>query len=274
VTSTSTADWSVTGEHDGLIRAVYGDWTILCASERRQYLDLIPRLAGEMDLAVVKEFGKSYRNHVALIKPLGESIVFKLSRRERFIFLKHLRTLIKDSEAVETLRTTRRLRRAGLENVYSPFLAMEKRRWKMIDTTILLYDYVDGPNCAEYGEGSLPLVVEALKKCHAMGCRHSDAAPKNFIIHDGLVTMIDSRFKRNVLGRFGEYSDFMQLEQELPAIVKYCGYDRHSLSYISARTYRLVKRNRIVRLIKGLKRRQRGRRFESEQAVLEKRHAG
>ena len=269
-----SADWKVIGERDGLICAAYGDWTILCAPERRQYLDLIPRLAGEMDFTVVKEFGKTYRNHVGIITPMGENVVFKLSRRERFIFLKHLRTLIRDSEAFQTLKNVRRLRRAWLENTYNPFLAMERRRWKMIDTTILLYDYVDGPDCAEYGEKSFPLVVEALRKCHAMGCRHSDASPKNFIIHDGRVTMIDSRFKRNVLGRFGEYCDFMQLEQQLPAIGKYCTYDRHSLPYIAALAYRLVKRNRIVRLIKDMKRRRRGSRFELQQAALEKRNAG
>jgi len=263
------ADLRIIAERDGLIRAVYEDWTILCASERRQYLDLVSQLAHGTYPAPVKEFTKTYRSHVVLIAPKGEKIIFKLSRRERFIFLRHLRTLIKDSEAFETLRSTRRLHKMGLLEIYNPFLAMEKRRWNMIEATILLYDYVEGPDCAEYGEASVPLVVKALKKCHAMGCRHSDATPKNFIIHDGQVKMIDSRFKRNVLGRFGEYCDFMRLEEKLPAVGKYLAFDRGSPPYVAARIYRLVKRDRTVRLIKEMKRNWRSRRFESQQEIHE-----
>ncbi|HBA83220.1 MAG TPA: hypothetical protein DCZ95_03910 [Verrucomicrobia bacterium] len=262
----SPSDYRIVAEQDGLIQATYKDWVVLCTADRRRYLDWIARLIAQKNLHPLKEFKKSYRDQVALIEPMNERVIYKVSRRERFILQKHLMTFFKDSEAFATLKSARRLQQKGMKEIYHPFMALEKRRWNMVQETILLYDYVEGQDCIEYGEKSFPWVIEALKKCHAMGCRHSDAKPRNFIVQNDRVLMIDSRFKRNVMGRFGEYCDFITLVDNLPEVGKYIKFNKRNLPYLAAKTYRVIKQNNNVRRFKQALRAKRSRRFELEQS--------
>ena len=257
---------NLTGEKEGLLHAVYQDWAILCAPEQKAYLDLVPRFAEQKELNPIQEIKNSYRSQLFLIEPLGQKVVFKLSRRERYIMQKHIISLLKDSEAFATLKRAHELREKGLKEIYHPFLAMERRRHGMIEETILLYDYVDGPNIENcQREDILRQVVDALQKCHALGCRHSDAVSKNFIIHEGRICVIDSRFKHNYLGRFGEYLDFLTLEEQIPVIGDYYEHNRLSVPFIAAKTYRAIKQSKGVRRFKQALRARRKRRFETHQ---------
>jgi len=159
------------------------------------------------------------------------------------------------------LKRAIRLRRAGIHEVYQPILAIERRVHGMVRETFFLYSFVDGVDCAHCDERLLPMVLDALRKIHRAGCRHADAKPENFLVENGRIVMIDSRFKRNILGRVGELFDFITLEDNLPAARRFNQFNRRSPAYLIPRIYRTIKLNKTVRRFKRMLRDRRARIF-------------
>lgn len=256
-------DLAVRGEANGIIEATCGPWKALCSAESRELLPLIPQIIEFRDLKVLKVYRRSYRGTVLLIHALEQKLILKHSRRERASLQKRLLSLFKDSEALTTLKNTVRLHRMGMREAFRPILAIEKRAYGMIEESVLLYEYVEGKHFPKSDTQALLLVVEALKKCHRAGSLHTDAKLENFLLTASGIVMIDSSFKRNLLGRFGELNNFVVLERTVPAIRQFTDYGRRSLAYRIVRGYQAVKTNRVVRGFNRFLRARRARRYDS-----------
>lgn len=82
----------------------------------------------------------------------------------------------------------------------------------------LVYEYLEGrkPKIEE-----TDLVVKKLKEIHSLGYLHGDSHLANFLINNGEIYIIDSKFQKNKYGKFGEIFEMMYLEKSLNTKINY-----------------------------------------------------
>lgn len=82
----------------------------------------------------------------------------------------------------------------------------------------LVYEYLEGrkPKMEE-----VDLVVKELEKIHSLGYLHGDSHLANFLINNGKIYIIDSKFQKNKYGKFGEIFEMMYLEKSLSIKINY-----------------------------------------------------
>lgn len=82
----------------------------------------------------------------------------------------------------------------------------------------LVYEYLEGrkPKIEE-----TDLVVKKLKEIHFLGYLHGDSHLANFLINNGEIYIIDSKFQKNKYGKFGEIFEMMYLEKSLNTKINY-----------------------------------------------------
>lgn len=89
----------------------------------------------------------------------------------------------------------------------------------------LVYEYLEG---RKPKDEDLENILKELKKIHSLGYLHGDSHLANFIVSEDEVYIIDSKFKKNKYGKFGEIFEIMYLEDSLG---KKIDYDRESFYY-------------------------------------------
>lgn len=139
------------------------------------------------------------------------------------------------SKALMTYRNLLKLRGRGFKRVFDIHFVVEKKRGVSIEKTYILMEYIEGhpPTTVEEYER----VMEAIRELHSLGCYHGDCKPKNFIIREGEVYLIDSKFKRGWSLSLGKCKDVLRLQrrtkENLPIKKYFKGY-RFSPAYYLA----------------------------------------
>lgn len=64
-------------------------------------------------------------------------------------------------------------------------------------------------------------MVKKLKEIHSLGYLHGDSHLANFLINNGEIYIIDSKFQKNKYGKFGEIFEMMYLEKSLNTKINY-----------------------------------------------------
>lgn len=166
---------------------------------------------------------------VKLIEAEGKKYILKRERGRGAVD-----TLV-GSKAVMTYRNLLKLRKRGFNKVFDIHFVAERRRGVVVEETYILMEYIEGDlpkTVAEYER-----VMEAIRELHSLGCYHGDCKPKNFIIREGEVFLIDSKFKRGWSLSLGKCKDVLRLQrrtrENLP-INKYFKEYRFSPAYYLA----------------------------------------
>ena len=139
------------------------------------------------------------------------------------------------SKAVMSYRNLLKLRERGFTKVFDIHFVAEKRRGMSVEETYILMEYIEGdlPRTIDAYER----VMEAIKELHSLGCYHGDCKPKNFIIRDGEVFLIDSKFKRSYSLSLGKCKDVVRLqrrtEETLPIKKHFKGYRLSPAYYLA-----------------------------------------
>lgn len=93
----------------------------------------------------------------------------------------------------------------------------------------LVYEFIEGDKA---DKENINFIVDELVKIHSLGYLHGDSHIDNFLIDNkNKVYIIDSKFKKNIYGKFGEIFEFMYLEDSLNIDIS---YDKNSFYYKAA----------------------------------------
>ncbi|MGL6098575.1 MAG: lipopolysaccharide core heptose(II) kinase RfaY, partial [Fusobacteriaceae bacterium] len=107
------------------------------------------------------------RSLVLKIELKSENYILKSPINEGKRFLKRIKTLIKKSEVLRTLENINSLRNKGLKELYTPYLAIEKRKYGLIEESYVLTEYIDGKiikKFTDFSDNEKKELVKTLEK--------------------------------------------------------------------------------------------------------------
>ncbi|MGL4671549.1 MAG: lipopolysaccharide core heptose(II) kinase RfaY [Cetobacterium sp.] len=174
------------------------------------------------------------RSLVLKIKWKNKSHILKSPLNESRRFLKKVKTLFKKSEVLTTLINIDFLRKNGLEELYIPYLAIEKRKNGMIEESYIVTEFIEGKVIKNYIDFKLfekEVIVRALEKVHKKGIYHGDANHGNFIFTDFGLRIIDTTGKKECFSNYKKNYDFITLDDCIKDVERFHEYKKYELSY-------------------------------------------
>lgn len=207
------------------------------------------------DFKNIKIIKDTKRNYVALIEVDGKKYIYKEPRNEFRIPQRKFMSAFKDGEALTTLKNIHRLIYGENLNYFADvYLAINKRRNRMIESSILIMEYVEGRVDYEF----IDKEIQVLKSIHEKGVYHGDFNPGNFLVtEDGHIKVIDTQGKSMYFGKYRAHYDMLTMQIDSYNNMKY-PYEK-DIWYYLALGMKKLKRIKLVEEIKGYKKKLRDR---------------
>lgn len=203
----------------------------------------------DKEVKKLKDIKNTKRNYVALIENDGIKYILKEPRNEFRIPQRKIMTIFKNGEALNTLiNVTKLIEEEKVLEYVRPFLAITKRKNKMITYSTLILEYSSGVSNRKY----LNKFIEKMKEIHSLGYYHGDFNPSNFLIEDNeKIRIIDTQGKRMRFSKFGAHYDMLTMKIGSYSEMKY-PYNK-DFSYYLALSIKKFKKLKIVKDIKNKK---------------------
>ena len=192
----------------------------------------------------------SKRNYVSEIEIEGNNFIIKEPRNEYIIPQRKIMTLFKKGEAVSTLININRLIDEYRFKEYArPFLAIVRRKNKMINYSLLLMEKIEGKK----EEENLDILIELIKKIHKKGFYHGDFNPSNFLNSNGKIFILDTQGKKMFFGNYRAHYDMLTMKMDTYKEMEY-PYSKN-IFYYFALFMKKIKKLPLVEKIKKYKKR-------------------
>ncbi|PGH21668.1 lipopolysaccharide biosynthesis protein [Fusobacterium polymorphum] len=202
----------------------------------------------EKDFKTIKILKDSKRNYVSEIEIEGNNFIIKEPRNEYIIPQRKIMTLFKKGEAVSTLININKLiDKYGFKEYARPFLAIVRRKNKMINYSLFLMEKIEG----KIEEKNLDVLIELIKKIHKKGFYHGDFNPSNFLNSNGKIFILDTQGKKMFFGNYRAHYDMLTMKIDTYKNMKY-PYSKN-IFYYFALTVKKFKKLYFVRKIKEFK---------------------
>ena len=202
----------------------------------------------EKDFKTIKILKDSKRNYVSEIEIEGNNFIIKEPRNEYIIPQRKIMTLFKKGEAVSTLININRLIDEYRFKEYArPFLAIVRRKNKMINYSLFLMEKIDGKK----EEENLDILIELIKKIHKKGFYHGDFNPSNFLNSNGKIFILDTQGKKMFFGNYRAHYDMLTMKMDTYKEMEY-PYSKNIFYYL-ALTIKKIKKLYFIRKIKEFK---------------------
>lgn len=189
------------------------------------------------------------RNYVSLIEVNKEKYIYKEPRNEYRIPQRKLMSIFKSGEVLSTLKNIHKLIYEENRKEYCDvYLAITKRKNKMIVDSMMLMEYFPGKANYEY----LDREVEILSEIHKLGYYHGDFNPGNFLVKEnGEIKIIDTQGKRMFFGKYRGHYDMLTMKMDsYPEMVYPYKKD---LWYFIALGMKKIKKIKFIEMIKEYK---------------------
>lgn len=204
----------------------------------------------EKDFKTIKILKDSKRNYVSEIEIEGNNFIIKEPRNEYIIPQRKIMTLFKKGEAVSTLININRLIDEYRFKEYArPFLAIVRRKNKMINYSLFLMEKIEGKK----EEENLDILIELIKKIHKKGFYHGDFNPSNFLNSNGKIFILDTQGKKMFFGNYRAHYDMLTMKMDTYKEMEY-PYSKN-IFYYFALFMKKIKKLPLVEKIKKYKKR-------------------
>ena len=171
-----------------------GNVTINYREEK--YLKILDQLE---NLEILEVFKDDQRSKVSLFEFNGEKLVFKVPKEKNNRKWQRFISLFRGSESYREFIQAEKINKAGLIT-YKPILAFDKRKYGFVIESYFICEYLEG----ETGSFKrLDKIKNELDKIHSCGYLHGDSQLVNIIIGHIHTYIIDSKFRKNIYGKFG-----------------------------------------------------------------------
>lgn len=183
---------------------------------------------------VLETYKNDKRSYVVKIEIDNYMYILKSALNETNRVGKKFKTLLKKSEALTTLININNLRENGLEELYTPYLVVERKEKGFIKESFLLTEFIEGrviKNYKEFTFDEKKIIVNILEEIHKKNVYHGDANHGNFIFTTNGVRVIDTAGKKEKLFNYKRNYDFITLDDCIQEIEKIHVYKKYQLSY-------------------------------------------
>ena len=167
----------------------------------------------EKDFKTIEILKDTKRNYVSEIEIERNNFIMKEPRNEYIIPQRKIMTFFKKGEVLNTLININKLiDEYGFKEYARPFLAIVKRKNKMINYSLLLMEKIEG----EIEEKNLDMLIELIKKIHKKGFN-----PSNFLNSNGKIYILDTQGKKMIFGNYRAHYDMLTMEMDNYLNMKY-----------------------------------------------------
>ena len=192
----------------------YKDFKIFYYDDK--YLEIGKKII-EKNFKTIKILKDSKRNYVSEIEIEETNFIMKEPRNEYIIPQRKIMTIFKKGEVLSTLININKLiDEYGFKEYVRPFLAIVRRKNKMINYSLLLMKKIDGVE-----EKNLDVLIELIKKIHKKGFYHGDFNPSNFLNSNGKIYILDTQGKKMIFGNYRAHYDMLTMEMDNYLNMKY-----------------------------------------------------
>lgn len=165
---------------------------------------------------IVKSLKDDKRSKVDLIEIDNKKYVLKVPREKNRRKWQRFISIFRGGESIREFKQLEKLKNNGF-NAPKPFLAVEKRKFKMTYDSYFVCEYIESQ---EGTVEDLDIIIECLNKIHKKGFLHGDSQLTNFLIKNNKVYLIDAKLLNNIYGKFGEMYEYIYLQESCPKDLK------------------------------------------------------
>jgi len=202
-----------------MIRKKIRNITVYYREEK--YLKILDQLE---NLEVLEVFKDDQRSKVSLFKFENEKLVFKVPREKNSRKWQRFLSMFRGSESYREYKQAEKINNTGLKT-YKPIIAVEKKKNGVIIDSYFICSFLEG-RTGSFKD--LNKVKSELDKIHSLGYLHGDSQLVNFIIGDIHTYIIDSKFRKNIWGKFGASYEYIYLEESCHREIN---YDKQTIYY-------------------------------------------
>lgn len=183
------------------------------------------------DFKVVKILKNDKRSLVKIISIKNNFYILKIPKEKNTRKWQRLLSLFRGSESYREFKNLEKIFKLGFYSP-KPFFALEEKKWGMTFKSLLISEFIKGK---ESSLNEISLVSKTLNDIHKKGFLHGDSQLSNFMIFKNKIFLIDSKFSKNYLGKFGAAYEFIYLEESCGKNLKNY-YNKKNLYYKISKT--------------------------------------
>lgn len=228
-----------------MLKQVYKDYVIYVQDS--QYIDLGKDII-DKKYKVLEIYKNDKRSLVLKIELNNESFILKSPLNESTRFLKKIKTLFRDSEVMRVLKNITHLRNEGLKELYTPYLAIEKRKNGLLEESFILTECISGRVIRDYKNFKVDEkkeIVKILEKLHSKKIYHGDANHGNFIFTENGIRVIDTTGKKEKIWNYKKNYDFITLDDCIKGIYELHNFKKYEISYWVAYFIKKIKKSKF-----------------------------
>ena len=156
----------------------------------------------------------SKRNYVSLMKIDDTKYLYKEPRNEYRIPQRQVMTFFKKGEVLSTLENiTNLIDKEGFIDYVRPYLAIVKRKKRLIIFSSILFEYIHNKGDSE--EEDYDNILEKIRLLHLKGYYHGDFNPSNFIKeNNGNIRILDTQGKKMLFGNYRAHYDMLTMKMD------------------------------------------------------------
>ncbi|MDR1831424.1 MAG: lipopolysaccharide biosynthesis protein [Fusobacteriaceae bacterium] len=160
-------------------------------------------------LRVLKDDARSY---VALVESEAGQFVYKIPREKNRRKWQRFLSIFRGSQSLREYQNISGIKDLGFLCA-TPLAAAEKRRGPFVTDSFFLYSWIEGRQATA---GEAQDIAKILRKIHDLGYLHGDSQLENFVVNESeqnkSIFLIDTRFRRNIYGKFGAAYEILYLK--------------------------------------------------------------
>lgn len=202
-------------------------------------LKILEKISKE-EFKIKKEFKNSERNYVADIVVDNQNYILKDNKNEYKKFFNIIKKIFLNSDGVQILKNSIKVREEGFNNFAKIIGIIEKRKFRVLKKSFVIMEKVEGRVCEE--EFLKDEAIEVVKKLHNLKRYHGDCNPYNFIEEKKSkeVKIIDSKMKKMILGNYRAHYDMLTMQLDSYSDMKY-PYSKNMYYYVALAVKKLKK---------------------------------
>ncbi|WP_163470222.1 lipopolysaccharide core heptose(II) kinase RfaY [Fusobacterium sp. IOR10] len=179
---------------------------------------------------ILKTLKDDNRSLVQLISIKNQPYILKIPREKNKRKWQRLLSFFREGESKREFKNLKKIKTLGF-NSPRPFFSLEYKKYGMTLDSLLVSEYIPG---RESSLDDLEKVVNTLNKIHSYHFLHGDSQLTNFMVSNNEIFLIDSKFSRNIYGKFGAAYEFIYLEESCNKDLRNY-YDKNNVFYKGAK---------------------------------------
>lgn len=187
------------------------------------------------DYRLLQVLKDSQRSYVALIEINSKNYIYKEPKEKNTRKWQRVLSLFRGSESRREGLQMKEIEKNGFlcpKFCYS----YEKKDFAMVMHSYFVYEYIEG---RETKQEEAAIVLKHLQTIHKRGFLHGDSQISNFLVKEGKLYLIDSKFQKNHYGSLGRAYEIYYLELSCPKVN--LDIQRDELSYKIAKFFKDIK---------------------------------